>query len=128
MNSALCLGLNMDNIDPMLCQECPAKQACIDLWKQVNADYQQVAQKTDRYVPGVWGGQRWGKDLLCSAVACDRRASAKGMCDMHYKRTTLCKVDGCDNGRKFRGWCHGHAPKSYRDKENARQRKVRAAS
>jgi hypothetical protein len=80
--------MDMDTIDPLLCQECPLKAECQDLWDELNADYQRRASKDDRYVPGVWGGQRYGKDLLCGNIGCKRLIvpkGAKGLCHKHYE-------------------------------------------
>jgi hypothetical protein len=57
---------------------------------------------------------------ICKEDDCDRPATTRGWCGMHYKRwlrigspvrgerPTECAVDGCDRQAKSRGWCHAH--------------------
>jgi hypothetical protein len=56
----------------------------------------------------------------CTENDCDRPATTRGWCAMHYKRwlrtgSTIrgqrperCSVEGCERQAKSRGWCHGH--------------------
>lgn len=56
----------------------------------------------------------------CTENDCDRPATTRGWCAMHYKRwlrtgspvrgqqATFCAVDACERQAKSRGWCHAH--------------------
>jgi hypothetical protein len=68
----------------------------------------------------------------CQVEGCERDASARGYCQMHYRRVlrtgdpgapgplrfrSACQVDGCDEVVDAKGLCHGHYQRVLRDSD-----------
>lgn len=67
-------------------------------------------------VDQLWGGRRKpgpASGLPCTAKGCDKKRTARGMCNAHYRlwrreNGPHCSVEGCEQPVGGREWCDAH--------------------